>query len=297
MLLSAFFFSLMGVLVKLVGQRLPSGEIVLARAAVSLILSYALLKRAGVAVWGHHRGLLLLRGLFGCLALHGVFFSLTRLPLADATVLHFLNPVLTAVLAALVLGEHIGWRLTLALILSIVGVVTVRRPEFLFGTLTDPLDPVAVWAALIAAFLSACAYVLVRRLAAVEHSLVIVFYFPLVTVPLTLPFVATDLLWPTPLEWLLLLGVGVCTQLGQVYLTIGMRHEPAGRATALSYTQVVFASLWGMLIFAELPTVWTVTGAMFILTGTYLNIRRRRESPPIHSSPSWTDDDEDRMKS
>jgi drug/metabolite transporter (DMT)-like permease len=87
MLLSAFAFSVMSVLVKWAGQRLPSQEIVVARAAVSLVLSWLMLRRAGVDLWGHARGWLLLRGVFGFLGLSCVFYSLTHLPIAEATVI------------------------------------------------------------------------------------------------------------------------------------------------------------------------------------------------------------------
>ena len=101
MIAAAFFFSLMSLQVKLVGQRLHSSEIVFFRALLSLLFTYVLLRRAGVPVWGHRKGLLVLRGTFGFIALSCFFFALTRLPLADVTVLHFTNPVFTAVIAAI----------------------------------------------------------------------------------------------------------------------------------------------------------------------------------------------------
>ena len=103
MLLSAFAFSVMTALVKLAGERLPSQEIVVARALVSLLLTYALLRRAGVSPWGEQRAWLWLRGLFGFAGLSCVFAAVTHLPLAEATVLQYLHPAITAVLAALFL--------------------------------------------------------------------------------------------------------------------------------------------------------------------------------------------------
>ena len=60
-------------------------------------------------------------------------------------------------------------------------------------------------------------------------------------------------MWPTPLEWLFLLLVGITAQGGQVFLTRGLQREPAGKATAIGYLQVVFAGLWGAVFFGELP--------------------------------------------
>ena len=90
------------------------------------------------------------------------------------------------------------------------------------------------------------AHVVVRRLARTEHPLVIVFYFPLVNVPASLPFVVRDFVWPEGIEWVWLLGVGLATQVGQMGLTRGLVALPAGQATSLSYLQVVFAALFGM---------------------------------------------------
>lgn len=273
MMASALAFSLMTVFVKFAGQRLPSQEIVLARALLSLAMSYALLRRAGVAPWGVHRGLLLLRGCFGFAGLSCVFYAITHLPIAEATVLQYLHPIFTALLAALFLGERVRPALALSVMLSLTGVLLVARPAPFFAE--TALDPLAVMIAVAGAFFSGCAYVTVRRLAADEEPLVIVMYFPLVTVPATLPGALASWVWPSPADWAALVGVGVFAQLGQVWLTRGMRHEPAGRATAVSYLQVVFAALWGVLFFGEGLGWITAAGAGLVLAGTLTAARAR----------------------
>jgi drug/metabolite transporter (DMT)-like permease len=276
---SAFAFAVMGALAKAAGQRLPVGEIVLARALVSLVLSLAILRRAGVDPFGKRRLRLMARGTIGALGLVCVFYAVTRLPLAEATVIQYLHPVFTAVLAALVLRERAGRGLALSLALGAAGVLAVARPAFLFGGAAAPLPPVALAAAVAGAFLSACAYVAVRHLAATEHPVVIVFYFAWVAVVGALPLVARALVWPEGPEWLLLLGVGVAAQVGQVAMTHGLRLQPASRATALSYLQVVFAAALGALFFGEVPGAWTALGALLILGGTLVAIREgRREA-------------------
>jgi drug/metabolite transporter (DMT)-like permease len=277
MLLSAFAFSVMSVLVKWAGQRLPSQEIVVARAAVSLVLSWLMLRRAGVDLWGNARGWLLLRGVFGFLGLSCVFYSLTHLPIAEATVIQYLHPVFTAGLAALFLGERAGLQLLSSLGVCLAGVVLVARPGFLFGPASglpgDALDPLAVLVGVGGAFFSACAYVVVRRLAATESSLVIVFYFPLVALPASLPAMAPAALWPEGWEWAALVGVGLAAQAGQIALTKGLRLERAGRATSYSYLQIVFAALWGLLIFQEQPTLSTLAGGVLIIGGALFSMR------------------------
>jgi drug/metabolite transporter (DMT)-like permease len=274
----AFFFSVMSLLVKVAGRRLPSQEIVLVRAVITLALSWWAVRRARVAPWGNNRPRLVLRGIVGFLALSGFYYSLVHLPIADATVIQYTNPVFAALLAVPVLHERLRAREVLVVLASMAGVLIATRPTFLFGHGEGALDPVAVGVGLLAAMCSAAAYVTVRSLRGREEPLVIVFYFALVS---TLGALATGLpgaVWPTGTEWLVLLGVGVTTQLGQVSITRGLHLERAGRATATAYLQIVFAALWGALFFAELPDAGTVAGAVLIVAST-LALARREEPP------------------
>jgi drug/metabolite transporter (DMT)-like permease len=265
---AALFFSIMSLLVKVAGQRLPTQEVVLARSAVGAILSWAALRARGVSPWGHNRRLLVVRGLLGYMALSCFFFALTRLPLADATVIQYTNPVFTALLAALFLAESIRRRDLLLTLVSLAGVVLMTRPGFLFSGLGERLDPFAVAVALAGAIFSAGAYVAIRRLVRTDDPLVIVFWFATIATLGAIPFTAANALMPTPLEWLVLLAIGVVTQIAQVFLTRGLREERAGRAMAVAYMQIVFAALWGALFFTEIPDVWGVAGALLIIAGT-----------------------------
>jgi drug/metabolite transporter (DMT)-like permease len=130
------------------------------------------------------------------------------------------------------------------------------------------------------ALLTALAYVSVRQLSVREHPLVIVFYFPLVSVPATLPFLMNQWVMPTGSDWMWLLGVGLLTQLGQVWLTEGLAALPAARATSINYVQVVFATLWGVLIFAEPVTVTVIIGAICVLGATLISLSARQPVRP-----------------
>ncbi|MGE0786728.1 MAG: DMT family transporter [Sandaracinaceae bacterium] len=278
MLAAAFLFSVMSVLVKLAGARLPTMEIVLARGVVTLVLSALALWRSKTAPFGTHHGLLVLRGLFGFGGLACYFYAVTHLPLADATVIHFINPVLTAILAFVILKERFPRVAIVGAGLALIGVVLVARPTALTGEVS--LDPLSVGVALAGAGFAAGAYVTVRSLAGKEEPMVIVFYFPLVAVPLTLPLVWSVWVWPTPTEWLLLLGVGVATQLAQVAMTRGLHLESAGRATTVSQMQVAFAFGWGLLLFHETPSLFGVLGALAIVMGILLVARSKATADP-----------------
>lgn len=267
MVASALSFSLMGVCVKQVGGRIPAAEVVLARSLISLGLSWLLLLRAGVYPWGRRRGLLIWRGAIGTAALLCVYAALAALPLASATVLQYLYPPFTALLAWLVLGERIGKRVLAAMALGWLGVLLVAQPG---GSLALAWQPVLV--AVAGALFTALAYVSVRSLGQSEHPLVIVFYFPLVALPLSLPLVALNPVLPTPTELLWLVGVGLFTQLGQVYLTRSLMALPAARATAISYVQVGFAAGWGWLLFGEQIDAATISGALLVLAATVVSL-------------------------
>jgi drug/metabolite transporter (DMT)-like permease len=275
MLLSAFWFSVMSLLVKLAGERLPSQEVVFVRAAVSLAVSYALVRRARPGNWGVRKGLLVTRGLTGFAALSCFFYGLIHLPLADATVIQYTNPVWTAWLGWWLLGEALSPLEAGLSAAGLVGVLLIARPGALFGH-AAALDPLAVGIAVAGALFSAGSYVSVRRLGRTEHPLIIVFYFTLVTVPASLPGMLLHAELPTAREALLLVGVGVTAVLGQVYLTRGLQREPAGRATAIGYAQIVFATVWGMVFFREFPDELSLAGAALVAVAVVALARGRR---------------------
>ncbi|KZZ39908.1 hypothetical protein A3758_25070, partial [Oleiphilus sp. HI0118] len=266
MLLSAFGFAAMAVCVKLVySHGIPVLEIVVARSLVSLVLSYLDIRRKRLPMFGTHKGLLFARGAVGAIALMAVYYALTVLPLAEATMLQYLHPMFVAVLALLFLGERFQLGVVACVVLSFIGLVLVVEPASLGSILqtgshaeltehVTRLNLFGVSIAILGAFGSAIAYVLVRKLSALEDSSVIILYFPMIALPMSLVLLGSDFVWPESLStWVLLLLVGVFTQLGQVGLTKAMQTETAARATAFSYVQVVFAVIFGLLFFDEVP--------------------------------------------
>ena len=232
MVAATFCFSVMSLMVKIAGQHIHSFELVFARSVVLIILCIIALRARGISPWGTNRRVLLGRGILGFIALNGFYFAILRLPLADATVLQFLNPTFTTVIAAIFISESLGMRHMGLVILSLFGVVLVAQPTVLFGEMSAGLDPLAVGAGVMSALLSAAAWVLIRKLARTEEPLVIVFWFALVSTIGSSPVMITDLVVPYAREWPLLIGIGVATYFGQLWLTKGMRLEPAGRVSA-----------------------------------------------------------------
>lgn len=286
MVAAALAFSAMSALVKLANETLPVMQTVFARAFIGLLLSLWMLKRAGVSPWGVRRGLLLTRGLLGFAGLTLYFYALGELPLADATVIMYTNPIWTALIAGLLLREAISGRVVLASLVALCGVALVARPALLFDPTAPPLPLVPVLLALAGALCAAGAYVSVRALRSTDHILVVVLYFPLVAAPASLPFMIPDAVWPTLTELLILLGVGVSVQIAQVFMTRGLHLEPAGRATAVSYLQVAFAYAWGLAAFSEAPTPSGVLGAALVIAAASLVAFSR--TPPPAPPPAAT---------
>jgi drug/metabolite transporter (DMT)-like permease len=162
---------------------------------------------------------------------------------------------------------------------SLAGVLLMAHPSFVFGANGSRLPLGAVAVALGGAVFSAGAYVTVRELRHSDDAYVIIFYFALVSALGSLLPAALTAVAPTPTEWLLLLGIGGSTHLGQLLLTRGLALEQAGRAMAISYVQIVFAALWGALFFGYVLDAWAVGGAALVVGGTVV-LGRGARAPP-----------------
>jgi drug/metabolite transporter (DMT)-like permease len=274
MLLGTLFFSAMSVFAKLAGARLPTMELVIARVLITMVMCIWALRSLGISPWGNNRKLLLLRGFAGFMGLSCYFYAINHLPLADATVIQFCNPMVAALIATFALREPLRGAEVVATVLSMLGVILVAQPTFFFAE-GAALDPLAVTIGLVGAFFSAVAYVVMRRLGATDHHMVVVFYFPLVTGPLSLPLLAIEgVVMPQGVEWLYLLGIGISAQLGQIQITQGFALETASRASSVTYVQIVLAYTWGILLFGEFPNILSIVGAVLVVLGVFSVTRR-----------------------
>lgn len=272
MVLSAFGFALMSATVKHVSLHgIPVFEIVAARALVSLVISYLDVKRKGISVWGNNKPLLFARGAVGTMALMCVYYSVTTLPLAEATIFQYIHPVFTALLAVFFLKERIQSSTFICIALCLLGVYVMVRPE------TGPdaehaLPMFSVMIAILGAFGSSIAYVIVRKLSQTEDSSVIIFYFPLVALPASILLIGDQFVMPDLYLTMMLVLVGVFTQIGQMGLTKAMQTQEAGKASAYSYVQIIFSVVLGIVFFGELPSAWTYLGGALIVTGALINV-------------------------
>jgi drug/metabolite transporter (DMT)-like permease len=277
MVASALGFALMVACVKIANTtyQIPVLEIVAARAIVSALISYADIRRKKISPWGNNKPLLIARGTVGALALIFVYYAVTTLPLAEATILQYLHPVFTALMALFFLKEVIQ-RSTLACIaLSLMGLVIMIQPNFLPDSAIS-YSWVSIGAGLLGAFGSAVAYIIVKKLTQTEDSSVIVFYFPIIAIPISVALLGGDFVVPSLAATGVLVLVGIFTQVGQIGLTKALHSADANKATAYAYVQVLFSVFIGWVYFSEVPVFTTLVGGAFIMAGALINVLWKR---------------------
>ncbi len=263
-------FVLMDTLLKLMAADLPVLQIIWARFFFAfLAVAIALRISMGRIPWRSRApGLQALRSLLlaGC----SILFTgaLAHIPLADATAVGFASPLITVALAAILLREHVSPRRWCGVALGFIGVMVALRPPFLTG---QPLH----WAYLLplgTAFMFAFYAILTRRLAALDDSRVTIFHTGLaasLATSLAQPLVFVP---PMPIEWGLMIAVGVLGALSHGLLVLAYARAPASLLAPLSYTQLIWASLAGILVFSDWPDGITLLGAVIIAAGGLMTL-------------------------
>ena len=276
MLISALGFALMAACVKEVsGLGIPVLEIVAVRSIVSGIISYADIKRKNIPLFGYNKVLLIARGTVGSFALVLVYYAVTTLPLAEATVLQYLHPVFTAILALFFLKETIQRSTVACIVISLLGLFIIIQPNLQLDS--DVHYPwLSIAAGVLGAFGSAVAYVIVKKLTKTDDSSVIIFYFPMVAFPVSMIMLGNDFVVPSLAATGLLILVGIFTQVGQVGLTKALHCADANKATAYAYVQVLFSVFIGWAYFSEVPMITTIMGGGLIMIGALVNVFWKR---------------------
>lgn len=277
MLLSAIGFALMASCVKIANltYHIPVLEIVVARGIVSAIISYADVKRKKISPWGNNKPLLIARGTIGSFALIFVYYALTTLPLAEATILQYLHPVFTALLALFFLKEHIQRSTITCIVCSLLGLFIMIQPNFA-NEIHSQYSWLSIGSGILGALGSAIAYVIVKKLTKTDDSSVIVLYFPIICIPIATLLLGSDFVVPSLGALGVLILVGIFTQIGQIGLTKALQSEDANKATAYAYVQVIFSVLIGWVYFSEMPVITTIIGGAFIMTGALINVLWKR---------------------
>ena len=267
---ASFFFSLMTVCVKNINQRIPIYELVLFRSLLSLMITLSIIKMKNINPWGNNKLLLILRGLLGTSALICIFYAIRNMPLSISTIIQYTYPIFISLFACIFINEKITKNIVFAVIVGWFGILLILNPTQLTNINVD-IDRLSIFIAFLGAIFTALAYVTVKKLAFTEDVYVIIEYFPLVSIIILLPVVFINWITPNVYELLWIIGIGLFTQLGQTFLTIGLKSLPASEASSINYLQVFFASIWGVLFFSEIININFLFGSLMVLLGTIIS--------------------------
>ncbi len=266
MLSVVFFSALNDVLMRLGGERLPDFQVVFMRFAFTLITLVPFVLRQHKDINTNQFGLHASRALICTAAIICSYFSVKHLPLSVVTTLFFIQPLFFLPLAKVVLAEHIGSARVLATVIGFVGVfITGFNPD----TQTWAFNPYMLYP-LSGALLYATVDVITKRMVNQEEStLAMLFYFALVSTVATAAFALPWWQAPTLNEWLTMAVLGVSANLIQVGLLKAFAATEASLLSPFKYTEIIFSATFGVVFFAEWPTLYVLLGALFITLSNY----------------------------
>jgi drug/metabolite transporter (DMT)-like permease len=269
-LASTVFLGTSDVTAKYLSATLPSIEIAWIRFLVfALIVSPAMLGSPRQALRSTRPGLQVMRGI--ALLLSSLFFisGLRFLPIAEASATSFVSPLFVTALSIVFLGESVGVRRWIATAVGLAGVLIIVRPG------TGAFHPAALFP-IVSALAWASMLIMTRMMSGKEYATTTMAYSSIVGVCVLsalVPLVWVALSWHDILFGIL---IGVASTAGQWIVVLAFRYADASVLAPFSYTQLVWASIFGFLLFGELPDIWTITGATFIVASGLYTAHRER---------------------
>ena len=275
LMLASMVFSVMALLIKLLGQHLHITQILLVRQiGMTVMVAPAILRNFPGSLRSERPGLQLIRVFCALVAMLCGFTAVIYLPLADATAIFFAKSFFVTILAVIFLGETVGVYRWSAVLIGFVGVVIMLQPG------TENFSVYGLFS-LAGAAGAAAVMILLRLLSRSDSANTILTYGALgVGVVMILPGIY---FWqePTTLEWLLLVAVGVVSYFAQKCNIFAYKHGEASLLASLDYVRLLWATLFGYLIFDQFPggSIWlgatiVVAAAIFMI---YRETQRKRE--------------------
>ncbi|MFN7417844.1 MAG: DMT family transporter [Alphaproteobacteria bacterium] len=262
---SALAFTVMTTLIKFLGEGYSAGlQTFYRQAAGFLILLPIILRHRSAAFATSRPGLLIFRAGAGTLGTMLSFYAFQNMPLADANALSFTSSLWLVPLAAFVVGERIGSLRIFAALAGFAGVLIMVRPgaggEFALG--------LPALAMLASSFLFALTATGTKVLTRDHAPTVLLVWAATLGLVFSVPGALISWAWPTPTDLALLSLMGVMGTATQAFYIRGMAAGDAAAMAPVDYIRLVFASAVGFLLFAEVPTVWTLVGASVVVAST-----------------------------
>ncbi|KAK6636552.1 hypothetical protein RUM43_010214 [Polyplax serrata] len=232
------------------------------------------------------RLMLILRSFVGTTGLMLSFYAFRNMPLADANVIVFSVPVFVAIFARLFLKEPCGMFNVVTVILTLIGVVLITRPPILFNHLVPPLASsnenakTNLWgavAAFAATLFGANVYILLRALKGLHFSVIMTNFgsFALVQTFLVTYLLGTLCIPKCGMDRILIVALAFFSFSGQILLTLALQLEQAGPVAIARSADIVFAFIWQILFFKEVPNIYSVAGAVLVTSSVILTGLRK----------------------
>lgn len=264
MLGATLCFSLLSAIVKYMSH-IPANELMLFRTIISIIITLFQLRLLSISPWGNQKKLLFLRGIFGSIALITFFISVQKMPLATTAILSYTTPIFTTIIGVLFLGERVLKLQWACFLLSFIGIIVIKGFD-------SDISIFYFFLGIVSALSSAIVYNLISKVRANDHPLVIVFYFPLVGFPFMLIWTFFNWVMPQGMDWILILAIGLLTQLGQILMTKSLQIESLSRASSIQFLGIISSLLIGFFIFNESFTIMNILGIVLVASGVLSNI-------------------------
>lgn len=272
MLLASLLFAVMGAFAKLASESMSSLEVVFFRNVFGVLIIGTAIMRKPMKHEGGKPFLLFFRGLMGFLALLAFFYNIAHIPLGDAMTFSKTSPIFTAIFAWMFLNEKLSPRGWLAIMVGFVGIVMITKPTGMMLGKTDFLG-------IASGIGAALAYTSVRELKKYYDTRAIVLSFmgvgtagPLLLMLIApyadmprMDFLFAEFVMPEGIVWVYIAGMGVFATMAQVYMTKAYGESQAGVVGAVSYTNIVFAIVIGLLLGDAFPDFLTLLGIILIV--------------------------------
>ncbi len=269
---SGICFAAMFAIIKWLGGTVPLGEVVFFRSFFAMIPLVAFLLitsdfPAGLKT--RYPGKHLVRCVLGTLAMFFAFATLRYLPIAEATAISYLSPVILVILAALFLKEAVNRKRLLGVGLGLLGLALMTLPNF--SATADSQTLIGVGLALMSAILIAAALLQVRQLSKMgENAAAIAFYFALTSTAMGIVTIFAGWSMPSLSEWMLLISTGLLGGVAQILMTLAFKYAEASAMAPYDYLSIVWAVLIGIVFFGEIPGAFFWLAMPVILLGAYV---------------------------
>ena len=268
MLLSALISALNGAVTKLLSQSMDPIEVVFYRNLLGVAIILYSLKKAPVIINTSKLHLLLLRGIFGALAMVLFFYTIATIPLGEAITLNKTSPFFVTILAFYLMKESVNTRTVFALFIGFCGIILIMKP---FGITVSMEHLLGV----LGGFFAAAAYATIKKIKDIYDARVIMLSFMSIgmILPLALylftPFVTFGI-HTDPVIWALIIFMAVISTASQWFLTKAYSLGRASIIGVVSYTNIPFAIGFGIMLGDALPDIYTFSGIALIVLGGIL---------------------------